>query len=734
MRSKYSSKRILKGGASVADTAIDISHSIPYEDYGKRTDLQPYTSKLMPRKANKYPNWAEIIHGNKDNQGIFMSTELMRDFAKLGYIDYYFRYICNIKKVIPIFGDFGVNDLKNMFFNVQNKRVYKRMMKMLQQNAEVIFDQVEYILTSIESGDLNMKVIIKSLVIYPRDKRIYSESELLAIAFFKKFDYDLEDSQVVDTTDYSSFFLKYRELMITILKTIPSQKFRKYEDLLTLNPMLLELGISFYYTKTQLEKIQSNQLLDLAVFSKKGIDERILYHFDKVNFLFGYHIYSIVELFVEHQKEIKLNNKFLVSWLANMVFINKPFIFIPGIAGKADKEKFQASIDTLTQFQNLAKVITELNSADYKTTIDLTGILVDPGTKPPTPPAPPKPQPVKPPPPPPHLSPTVSDGISGDLSVKEKIRILKKHIKESIPKILPENPILHEVTFYSETSKYIYDVFRSWFLESKKGQEWLLKKRKELKSIKNEDSYFLTIDLLTDNVTLKQNNIQNSDDGNIISNPVFPGFDGPNTININIHTHPYNQGLHYLKFKTQEKLSYPRLLSMPSNIDIISDFETALLYYHFAAIIAPNDISFYSWHHDLIMEAVNNQSNPDKQKLLLDVLAHNANEIKSDLVKEEYQKLSIDELIIRLKKRYLNLLDHENDAPIKAIKYEIIKLEALSIQEAAPPTPPTTKPSPEEQAIIDSFTPSKRAVYESFLNGCLLKFNVADAIIMAQKL
>ena len=397
MRSKYISKRILKGGASVADTAIDISHSIPYEDYGKRTDLQPYTSKLMPRKANKYPNWAETIHGNKDNQGIFMSTELMGDFAKLGYIDYYFRYICNIKKVIPIYGDFGVNDLKNMFSKVQNKRgFYKRMMKMLQQNAEVIFDQVEYILTSIESGNLNMKVI-KSLVIYPKDKRIYSESELLAIAFFKKFDYRLEDSQVVDTTDYSSIFLKYRELMITILKMIPSQKFRKYEDLLTLNPMLLELGISFYYTKTHLEKMNPAQLLDLAVFSKKGIDERILYHFDRVNFLFGYHIYSIVELFVEHQKEIKLNNKFLVSWLANMVFINKPFIFIPGIAGKADKEKFQASIDTLTQFQNLAKVITELNSADYKTTIDLTGTSVDPGKKPPTPPKTPTPTPPKPP-------------------------------------------------------------------------------------------------------------------------------------------------------------------------------------------------------------------------------------------------------------------------------------------------------------------------------------------------
>ena len=480
-------------------------------------------------------------------------------------------------------------------------------------------------------------------------------------------------------------------------------------DYMMANYPIIDSITMFLYAKVIDEKLQNTDPTLPSNFLNKYRDDigNLAFELTQLAFICLYLAYSLIYLHIENPgRKIILNSAFINKLNEVIGKLNTPFQFRKDSTWKPKLDR----INTIT---------TELlgKSLDFGTGV-----------------APPKPQPVKPPPPPPHLSPTVSDGISGDLSVKEKIRILKKHIKESIPKILPENPILHEVTFYSETSKYIYDVFRSWFLESKKGQEWLLKKRKELKSIKNEESYLLTIDLLTDNVTLKQNNIQNSDDGNIISSPVFPGFDGPNTININIHTHPYNQGLHYLKFKTQEKLSYPRLLSMPSYIDIISDFEAALLYYHFAAIIAPNDISFYSWHHDLIMEAVNNQSNPDKQKLLLDVLAHNANEIKSDLVKEEYQKLSIDELIIRLKKRYLNLVDPENDAPIKAIKYEIIKLEALSIQEAAPPTPPTTKPSPEEQAIINSFTPSQRTVYESFLNGCLLRFNVDDAIIMIQKL
>ena len=77
-------------------------------------------------------------------------------------------------------------------------------------------------------------------------------------------------------------------------------------------------------------------------------------------------------------------------------------------------------------------------------------------------------------------------------------------------------------------------------------------------------------------------------------------------------------------------------------------------------------------HDELIMEMI---QNPIKLDLLFDVLMHNANEIKSDLVKDIYQKLTTEELISQLKKRYLNLLDPEHDARIKAIKFEIIKLD-----------------------------------------------------------
>lgn len=54
---------------------------------------------------------------------------------------------------------------------------------------------------------------------------------------------------------------------------------------------------------------------------------------------------------------------------------------------------------------------------------------------------------------------------------------------------------------------------------------------------------------------------------------------------------------------------------------------------------------------------------------------YNANNIKSDLVMDIYQRLSTEELISQLKKRYLNLLDPEHDSIIKAIKFEIIKLD-----------------------------------------------------------
>jgi hypothetical protein len=266
-----------------------------------------------------------------------------------------------------------------------------------------------------------------------------------------------------------------------------------------------------------------------------------------------------------------------------------------------------------------------------------------------------------------------------EVNMIEKIRILKDEMKVLNDLIIKinrgENINIFEIIKlkeYSRISKYVYDIFRSWFLESEEGREWLLKKREELKLIKNEEAYNLKINLLTDNITLEQIEIENDEDGNIISVPVNQGYDEiENTININIHTHPYNQGLHYLDFKLPYKgeLNYPKLLSMPSNIDINTSLEANLRYYTFDGIISESDISFYSMHEELIMEMI---QNPIKHDLLFDVLMYNANHIKSDLVMDIYQRLSTEELISQLKKRYLNLLEHDS---IKAIKFEIIKLD-----------------------------------------------------------
>ena len=267
-----------------------------------------------------------------------------------------------------------------------------------------------------------------------------------------------------------------------------------------------------------------------------------------------------------------------------------------------------------------------------------------------------------------------------EVNMIEKIRILKDEMKVLNDLIIKDKRgeninIFEIIKEYSRISKYVYDIFRSWFLESEAGRSWLLKKREELKLIKNEEAYNLKINLLTDNITLEQIEIENDEDGNIISVPVNQGYDEiENRININIHTHPYNQGLHYLDFKLPYKgeLNYPKLLSMPSYIDISTSLEANLRYYTFDGIISESDISFYSMHDELIMEMI---QNPIKLDLLFDVLMHNANEIKSDLVKDIYQKLTTEELISQLKKRYLNLLDPEHDARIKAIKFEIIKLD-----------------------------------------------------------
>ena len=269
-----------------------------------------------------------------------------------------------------------------------------------------------------------------------------------------------------------------------------------------------------------------------------------------------------------------------------------------------------------------------------------------------------------------------------EVNMIEKIRILKDEMKvlnDLLIKIKRgENTNIFEIIKeHSRISKYVYDIFRSWFLESEEGREWLLKKREELKLIKNEESYNLKINLLTDNITLEQIKVENYENGDIISTPINRGYDEiENTININIHTHPYNQGLHYLnedfKYHNKGRLNYPKLLSMPSYIDISTSLKADLRYYTFNGIISESDISFYSIHDELIMEMF---QNPIKQDLLFDVLMHNANEIKSDLVKDIYQKLTTEELISQLKKRYLNLLDPEHDARIKAIKFEIIKLD-----------------------------------------------------------
>ncbi len=71
-----------------------------------------------------------------------------------------------------------------------------------------------------------------------------------------------------------------------------------------------------------------------------------------------------------------------------------------------------------------------------------------------------------------------------EVNMIEKIRILKDEMKVLNDLIIKskrgENINIFEIIKeHSRISKYVYDIFRSWFLESEEGREWLLKKREE---------------------------------------------------------------------------------------------------------------------------------------------------------------------------------------------------------------------------------------------------------------